>query len=834
MPGHGRALVGGDRWRGRLAIPLRGIAGAGSFASPPGADDERAEYTDDESDAEEAAQIAVLDAAAETDAAGDAKAEAIRREEQALLDRMEEVASAARGLPDAKTRRLIDWIRDNLCPELPRRGKRSRGGGATPARDASPARKAPTRSLPVAALAEDAGESTPRNRQTTAPAVAARWNDRRVLIFTENVVGTKRYLREMLEQAIAGTDLAEERIETIDGQTVGTKRKEIQRRFNADPARDPLRILLATDAAREGLNFQAHCTDLFHFDLPWNPGRIEQRNGRIDRKLQPAPRVRCHYFVLPQRAEDHVLEVLVRKTETIKRELGSLSRVIDDDVERRLRGGIRHRDAKHLAREIEAADLDREKKRVAAEELEAARERREDLKAQIERCRALLERSRRWVHFSPEPFRDAMSCSLELLGAAPLQEGRGEDGQPIWTFPPDGTADASGQRGSGRGTGLFHASWAATLDTLRAPRKTRRKLAEWRREAPIRPVVFEDAGVLSDDTVHLHLEQRLAQRLLARFRTQGFVHHDLSRACLVQAADSIPRVVLLGRLCLFGRRAERLHEVLVPVAARWIEPSRRAEPLKGVCGGGRSENAGTTGGRLAGCPRPRRDDPPPAPRNRCPDVEDLLPQLEVRAELVARRAADRLRERGEGEERQLRETLEGQRRRVETELRKHEGGGVQLAIEFSEEEKRQRQADVASWRTRLAQFDRDLDTSRPAFGSSTRCGPSAWNRSGWSISGRTRGDGDAQEALAVSGLSSVLSYHCLRQVTRMLTNHRQFREITLRDFRCFRERQTVPLAPLTLLVGENSTGKTSFPRGGAGGVGCRPRERRAGLSQGSV
>ena len=128
------------------------------------------------------------------------------------------------------------------------------------------------------------------------------------------------------------------------------------------------------------MNFQAHCTDLFHFDLPWNPGRIEQRNGRIDRKLQPAPKVRCHYFVLPQREEDRVLEVLVKKTETIKRELGSLSKVIDDDIERRLRGGIRHRDAKRLAREIAAADLDRERKRVAAEELEAARERQEDLK----------------------------------------------------------------------------------------------------------------------------------------------------------------------------------------------------------------------------------------------------------------------------------------------------------------------------------------------------------------------------------------------------------------------------------------------------------------------
>ena len=44
----------------------------------------------------------------------------------------------------------------------------------------------------------------------------------------------------------------------------------------------------------------------------------------------------------------------------------------------------------------------------------------------------------------------------------------------------------------------------------------------------------------------------------------------------------------------------------------------------------------------------------------------------------------------------------------------------------------------------------------------------------------------------------------------MIGKHRQFREITLQDFRCFHGRQTVPLAPLTLLVGENSTGKTSF------------------------
>ena len=651
------------QWEQALAGESEATAGtafaataATLFAKPPDADDERAEQTDEAIKAEEDAQIAAINAAIESESATRVESEEIWRKEQTLLDRMQKVADAARGLPEAKTRCLIDWIRDQLCPGLPPYGQRPSGA-------------------------------------------APRWNHRRVLIFTENVVGTKRYLRETLEAAIAGTDLAEERIATIDGRTTGGRRKEIQRRFNTDPARDPLRILLATDAAREGLNFQAHCTDLFHFDLPWNPGRIEQRNGRIDRKLQPAAVVRCHYFVLPQRAEDRVLEVLVRKTETIKRELGSLSKVIDDDVERRLkRGGIRHGDAERLAREIEAADLDRERKRIAAQELEAACERQEDLKAQIERCRGLLRRSRNWVRFEAEPFRDAISCSLELLGAQPLTKGHSENGGAVWTFPPLA------------GKSRADASWTATLDTLRAPRKTGLKLAEWRREAPIRPVVFEDAGVLTDETVHLHLEQRVAQRLLARFRAQGFVHHDLSRACLVQAADSIPRVILLGRLCLFGRRAERLHEVLTPVAARWVEPSRRAGPLKAYAHEAEARTLENLEAALRDARAPSETIHRRLLDTAARDIEELLTQLEERAELMALGAAAQLRRRGEIEERQLRESVERQRRRVRAELGKHEGRRVQRTLQFSQKERRQLQADVSSWRRRLAQFDRDLET----------------------------------------------------------------------------------------------------------------------------
>jgi superfamily II DNA or RNA helicase len=629
---------------------------AALFTSAPDADDERAQWTPEEAEAEEAAEVEAATAAAEAESPRDARAEALWRCEQQLLDRMQEVAERSRHLPDAKTRYLLGWIREHLCPGLPAFGQRPEGP-------------------------------------------PPRWLDRRVLIFTENREGTKRYLKTILEQAIEGTDRADERIEVIDGLTSGTRRREIQRRFNTDPQKDPLRILLATDAAREGLNFQAHCADLFHFDLPWNPGRIEQRNGRIDRKLQPQPVVRCHYFVLPQRTEDRVLEVLVKKTETIKRELGSLSKVIDDDIERRLAQGIRHRDAERLAREIEAADLEAQRKRLTEEELESARQRQQELEAQIERCRTLLERSRAWTRFEAATFRDALSCSLEILGAEPLKETTDEQGRRVYVFPPlDRRAETD-------------PSWAATLDTLRAPRRRDQKLVEWRRQAPIRPVVFEDTGVLTEDTVHLHLEQRVAQRLLARFRAQGFVYHDLSRACLAQARDSIPRVVLLGRLSLYGRGAERLHEELVPVTARWVEPSQRKGPLQPYA---REAEARTLelleaaladgGGRLPGEAIQKK-----LLASAARDIEELIPRLKPRAEEWAAEAIEKLRARGQREAGELVQTLEQQRHRVREKLAEFEDRPFeQLTLGFDEDEKRQIEADVRAWRQRLEQFDRDL------------------------------------------------------------------------------------------------------------------------------
>jgi hypothetical protein len=87
-----------------------------------------------------------------------------------------------------------------------------------------------------------------------------------------------------------------------------------------------------------------------------------------------------------------------------------------------------------------------------------------------------------------------------------------------------------------------------------------------------------------------------------------------------------------------------------------------------------------------------------------------LPQLEPRAEELAALAEQKLRQRGEREERDLRETLERQREQVREELTKTEPSFEQLTLGFDEDEKRQLEADLKSWRARLAQFDRDLET----------------------------------------------------------------------------------------------------------------------------
>jgi hypothetical protein len=92
------------------------------------------------------------------------------------------------------------------------------------------------------------------------------------------------------------------------------------------------------------------------------------------------------------------------------------------------------------------------------------------------------------------------------------------------------------------------------------------------------------------------------------------------------------------------------------------------------------------------------------------DIDELLPQLSPRAEELAATAIDRLRQRGEREAKDLKEILERQHQRVHDELARHESEFLQLTLGFGEEEKREIEANMRSWRTRLDQFHRDIES----------------------------------------------------------------------------------------------------------------------------
>ncbi len=109
---------------------------------------------------------------------------------------------------------------------------------------------------------------------------------RKLIIFTEH-----RDTLNYLQRKIAGVLGSEDGIITIHGGTPRDTRRELQARFWSDA---DVRVLVATDAAGEGVNLQ--CAHLMvNYDLPWNPNRLEQRFGRIHRINQTEV---CHLWSL--------------------------------------------------------------------------------------------------------------------------------------------------------------------------------------------------------------------------------------------------------------------------------------------------------------------------------------------------------------------------------------------------------------------------------------------------------------------------------------------------------------------------------------------------------
>jgi superfamily II DNA or RNA helicase len=127
-------------------------------------------------------------------------------------------------------------------------------------------------------------------------------------------IPTANYLGSQLAAELKGVHVT-----VVTGEIDDEQRRERV----AELSRSPHRILVATDCLSEGVNLQEQFDSIIHYDLPWNPNRLEQREGRVDRFGQPRGEVKTVLLYGANNPVDQVvLEVLIRKARKIRRDLG--------------------------------------------------------------------------------------------------------------------------------------------------------------------------------------------------------------------------------------------------------------------------------------------------------------------------------------------------------------------------------------------------------------------------------------------------------------------------------------------------------------------------------
>lgn len=154
----------------------------------------------------------------------------------------------------------------------------------------------------------------------------------RVVIFTERIE-TKNYLEQHLREDLK---LPKGAIVSMDGQMSDLEQQDVVARFN--DRHDPMRVLVASDVASEGLNLHRLSHRLIHFDTPWSLMVFQQRNGRIDRYGQrKRPDIRFMVIEMADKDGDgagtdegskkirgdlRILDVLRQKEDQANRDLG--------------------------------------------------------------------------------------------------------------------------------------------------------------------------------------------------------------------------------------------------------------------------------------------------------------------------------------------------------------------------------------------------------------------------------------------------------------------------------------------------------------------------------
>ncbi|MDF0591838.1 helicase-related protein [Candidatus Methanocrinis natronophilus] len=184
------------------------------------------------------------------------------------------------------------------------------------------------RIIPLAEKVTPAKDSKLRKlaRDILRTAIAGHYGPAKIIIFTR-YKDTLDYLEREIPRRLPDTK-SDVKIITVYGDLNEAQRKERLEEFQKLDAG----ILIATDCISEGINLQHMANQMIHYELPWNPNRLEQRNGRIDRYGQKVPTVYIRTLVMSDTLDATILKVLVEKARNIRKEYGFAPPFFGDDA----------------------------------------------------------------------------------------------------------------------------------------------------------------------------------------------------------------------------------------------------------------------------------------------------------------------------------------------------------------------------------------------------------------------------------------------------------------------------------------------------------------------
>ncbi len=128
-------------------------------------------------------------------------------------------------------------------------------------------------------------------------------------------IPTANYVAKILKESLP---------QSVEVQAITSEMGDEQRKEEVERmGRSEKRVLVATDCLSEGINLQDHFDAVLHYDLPWNPNRIEQREGRVDRFGQTSKSIKAYMIYGDNNPMDNfILEVLIRKVREIQKSIG--------------------------------------------------------------------------------------------------------------------------------------------------------------------------------------------------------------------------------------------------------------------------------------------------------------------------------------------------------------------------------------------------------------------------------------------------------------------------------------------------------------------------------